>query len=101
MAPRLVDIAEVIEANRAIGHHWFDPDNVRHARARWAKTAWELPDGTRYFVASRRLYDFEYPRIYEVMCQTPDGAIAHARHNTTTGHESRADAQRALSALVF
>lgn len=46
-------IDEIKQANRAIGHHWFEPAAMRFFRSRVSATVYPTPNGA-FFVSSER-----------------------------------------------
>lgn len=65
---------EVIAANRAAGHHWFDRDTMRFFRTRLCPaTVTALPDGGALFVASD--VPPHGPRAYAVRRAHADGSV--------------------------
>jgi hypothetical protein len=64
-------IADVRAANKAIGHHFFSRETMRHWRSRIESSLY----GGRYFVTSEQGGD-DKPRIYKVREVRPDGSIA-------------------------
>lgn len=63
-------IDDVKRANRALGHHWFDPATLRFFNSRIIPP---LEKG-RYFVTSER-FDSSTPRRYTVRVAYCDGRV--------------------------
>lgn len=63
-------IREIKEANRAAGHHFFEPSTMRFFNSRILRGV----IGGRYFVTSEK-FDEGYPRLYTVRECRPDGDI--------------------------
>ncbi len=64
------NIAEVKQANEAIGHHWFSPGATRFFNSR---VSGKLVNG-RYFVSSEK-FDLNSPREYTIREALADGQI--------------------------
>lgn len=68
------NLAEIREANRVAGMHWFSPDTLRFFGTRMC--AHGRIFGGRYFVTSEYVgFDRRGPRRYSVRVAGPDGAI--------------------------
>lgn len=70
------NITEIKMANRAIGHHWFEPGTMRFFNSR-IETREVI--GGRYFVTSEQFEDSRgarpYPRTYTIRAADARGAI--------------------------
>lgn len=65
---------QIKEANRALGHHWFDPGAMRFFGTRLCPaTVKGLPDGGALFVSSEQ--PPHGPRGYGVRRVHPNGAV--------------------------
>lgn len=86
---------EVIEANRASGHHWFSPSSMRFFGTRIES---ELIEG-RWFVTSECQDDATMPRMFTVREVTDEG-----RTIETVGefmaYATLADAQTAIRRAI-
>ena len=63
-----MDIGDIRKANKAAGHHWFDPDSMRFFRSRIGSKVYEGPGGI-YFVSSEQFVGSDWiaaPRRYTV-----------------------------------
>ena len=86
-------MADVKEANRAIGHHWFEPSSMRFFRSRVGQTLY----GGRYFISSEQ-FDDQSPRLYTVREVKPDGSIGTV--GQFQGHRSRDHALTVIKDLL-
>lgn len=95
-------IGEIRQANRAIGHHWFDPAALRYFGCRVGSTVY----GGRYFVTSEQddgvtMSDgvhraaWNGRRLYTVRMATERGEIETV--GTFGGYTSGAAARRAAA----
>lgn len=92
MPKRFGTMAEVREANRRIGHHWFAPDTMRFFSSRVMS---DLYDGRFFITQERTGWDHSSPRAYTVREALPDGSIATAsKFQYTSLDEARAEARR-------
>lgn len=74
-------INEIKAANKARGHHWFDPDSMKFFQSRVGKKVY----AGRYFISSERnegvtwtgngYREYDYGRKYTVRKANPDGSI--------------------------
>lgn len=84
---------QVIDANRAAGHHWFDWSTMRFFRTRLCpNTVKGLPDGGALFVTSECGPD--RVRRYSVRRAHPRGAVS-----TIGGFQAYATRAQAFAAL--
>lgn len=98
--PPFRTMEDVREANRAIGHHWFDADTLRFFRSRIGGALY----GGRYFVSSEQFQGswseghYSEPRRYTVRVANQDGTVDTV--GEFQAYASRAQALRAIRELL-
>ncbi|WP_195165881.1 hypothetical protein [Mycobacteroides abscessus] len=65
------NIAEVKKANKALGHHWFDPDPSREHRVETEVL------GGFYWVESMKQFNESDPRVFKGVACAPNGEITY------------------------
>lgn len=68
-------LVEIIDANKAVGHHWFDTDAMLFFRSQVEPAVFL----GRLFVSSEQFVDSngtEYPRIWHVRVAGDDGTVS-------------------------
>jgi hypothetical protein len=88
---RYLNFREVKQANKAIGHHWFDADN---ARQHWIET--RLIAGL-YWVESSWNYEAT-GREYRAVAVAPDGAVSYL--HGAEAFPTRDDARAVIDAII-
>jgi hypothetical protein len=82
-------MADVKDANRRIGNHWFDRSTMRFFNTKIESGL----IGGKYFITSER-YDDDRPRLFTVRRADPDGTIDTV--GEFQGYHSREDAREAI-----
>lgn len=94
MGNKFETLADIKEANRNAGLHWFSPDTVRFFKSRFSEDIYPLPDGGAMFVSSERGPDDV--RAYSVRLARADGSI-----ETVGGFQAHATSRAAHAAAKF
>jgi hypothetical protein len=86
-------ISQIKDANKRIGHHWFQPEAMRFFRSRIESGVY----GGRYFISSEQ-FDDNSPRLYTVHEASPEGKIDTIGEFQQYAHLE--DARDAVKSLV-
>jgi hypothetical protein len=65
------DLSEVRQANKEIGHHWFEPATMKFFASRIESSLYK---NQCFITSEKRCFD-DYTRVYSVRRVKPDGSI--------------------------